>query len=253
MGGGIDLSGKIALVSGGSRGIGEAIARGLAGAGAEVLVASRKLESCEAVCESIRAAGGSAEARQCHAGREEDIEALFEDITDRYGRLDILINNAATNPHYGPTDQISAAAYDKTFEVNLRGPFFMSSRAIALMREHGGGSIVSVASIASLVPPPMQGVYAMTKAALVSMTRSFAKENAAYNIRVNAILPGFVDTRFTGVLKQDERTLNTLLGLIPMRRMGEPAEMVGGVLYLVSDAASYTTGASLVMDGGLLA
>jgi NAD(P)-dependent dehydrogenase (short-subunit alcohol dehydrogenase family) len=244
-----DLSGKVAVVNGASRGIGEAIARGLAASGAQVVLSSRRQENVKKVADSIVDSGGRAVARACHAGKLEEIEALFAFVDEEFGRLDILINNAATNPYYGPAAGLSPVAFDKTVEVNLKGPYFMSSAAIPLMDRCGGGSIVNVASIAALIPLSGQAVYSMTKAGLVSLTRGFAKEYGQQGIRVNAILPGVVETRFAAALVEDP-SIQKWLSRLPVPRAGQPEDMVAGVLYLVSDQAAYTTGTTLVMDGG---
>jgi NAD(P)-dependent dehydrogenase (short-subunit alcohol dehydrogenase family) len=245
----IDLSGRIALVNGASRGIGAAIAHGLAACGARVILSSRETAGVEPVAAAIEAAGGLAEARACHAGRLEDIDRLFGEIGDAHGRLDILINNAATNPYYGPAAEAPPEAFDKTVDVNLKGPYFMMARAVPLMIAGGGGSIVNVASIVALVSMPGQAVYAMTKAGLVSLTKSFAREYGPAGIRVNAILPGVVETRFAAALVEDPR-VQKWISRLPVPRAGQPDDMVAGVLYLVSDQAAYTTGTTLVMDGG---
>lgn len=244
-----DLQGKVALVNGASRGIGEAIARGLAASGAIVVLSSRKIDSVQMVADDIVANGGQATAKSCHAGQLEQIEALIGSVRDDHGRLDILINNAATNPYYGPAAQLPPSAFDKTVEVNLKGPYYLMSAAIPLMAEGGGGSIVNVASIAAVMPAPGQSVYAMTKAGLVNMTRSFANEYGHQGIRVNAILPGVVETKFAQALVDDPEVRKWIKRL-PVPRVGQPRDMVDGVLYLVSDGAAYTTGAALVMDGG---
>ena len=246
----IDLGGKVAVVNGGSRGIGEAIARGLAACGAEVVLSSRKLESVQEVAQSINADGGKASARACHAGHMDEIEALFKGVREDFGRLDILINNAATNPWFGPAAELPADAFDKTIEVNLKGPYYMMSQAIPLMAESGGGSIVNVASIAALVSMAGQAVYAMTKAGLVSLTKSFAYEYGKAGVRVNAIMPGIVETRFAAALVENPG-VQKRLATLPVPRAGQPEDMVGGVLYLASDAAAYTTGTTLIMDGGM--
>lgn len=246
----IDLKGKVAVVNGGSRGIGEAIARGLAACGAEVVLSSRKLESVQEVADSIIADGGQAVARACHAGHLDEIETLFEGVRKDFGRLDILINNAATNPFYGPAAELPPVSFDKTVEVNLKGPYYMMSQAVPLMAQNGGGSVVNVASIAALISLPGQAVYAMTKAGLISLTKSFAKEYGQMGIRVNAILPGIVVTRFAAALVEDPG-IQKKLSRLPVPRAGQPEDMVGGVLYLVSEGAAYTTGTTLIMDGGI--
>ena len=244
-----DMSGKIAVVNGASRGIGEAIAKGLADCGALVVLTSRRQESVQKVADDIVAAGGKAVARACHAGRLDEIEELFDYVKNEFGRLDILINNAATNPYYGPATELTPKAFDKTVDINLKGPYFMLSRAVPIMAESGGGSVVNVASIAALISLPGQAVYSMTKAGLISITRSFAKEYGKQGIRVNAILPGVVETQLASALVEDPGVQKWLSGL-PAGRAAQPHEMVAGVLYLVSDQAAYTTGTTLVMDGG---
>jgi NAD(P)-dependent dehydrogenase (short-subunit alcohol dehydrogenase family) len=246
-----DLSGKIALITGASRGIGESIARLLAEQGAHVIVSSRKIEGCQAVADSIVGAGGSAEACACHVGNMEDIAAIFSRIKAAYGRLDILVNNAATNPYFGDILDTDLAAYDKTVDVNVRGYFFMSIEGARLMRENGGGSIVNTASVNALQPALWQGIYSITKAAVVNMTKAFAKECAPLGIRVNALLPGLTKTKFAGALFSQQEIYEQAMKTIPMGRHAEPDEMAGTVLYLVSDAASYTTGECIVVDGGM--
>ncbi|MEM7691644.1 MAG: SDR family oxidoreductase [Pseudomonadota bacterium] len=246
-----DLTGKVALVSGASRGIGEAIARLLATHGAHVIVSSRKRDDCAAVAESIVAAGGSAEPFPCHVGTMEDITAIFAHIKTAHGRLDICVNNAATNPYFGHILDTDLGAYNKTVDVNVRGYFFMSIEAGKLMRENGGGAIVNTASINALQPGPMQGIYSITKAAVVNMTKSFAKECAPLGIRCNALLPGLTKTKFAGALFEHKEIYDAAMEKIPMGRHAEPEEMAGTVLYLVSDAGSYTTGECIVVDGGI--
>jgi NAD(P)-dependent dehydrogenase (short-subunit alcohol dehydrogenase family) len=243
------LQGKIALVNGASRGIGEAIARGMAASGAIVILTSRSLEGVTAVAESIESDGGSALAMTCHAGRMDQIKALFDRVGEQFGRLDILVNNAATNPYYGPAHGLGPEAFDKTVEVNLKGPYYMMSGAVPLMIAGGGGSIVNISSILAQIAKPGQAVYSMTKAGLLSLTRSFALEYGQKGIRVNAVLPGVVDTKFAEALVSDPRVQKWISGL-PVPRAGQPEDMVAGVLYLCSDAAAYTTGTTLVMDGG---
>jgi NAD(P)-dependent dehydrogenase (short-subunit alcohol dehydrogenase family) len=247
-----DLSGKIALVTGASRGIGEAIAKALAAHGAHVIVSSRKQAGCEAVVAAIGAGGGSAQALACHIGEMTQIEALFGAIEQQHGRLDILVNNAATNPYFGPIVDTELSVFQKTVDVNIRGYFYSSVHGARLMAKHGGGSIINVASINAVIPGEMQGIYSITKAAIVSMTHAFAKECAQSGVRVNALLPGVTDTKFASALVQNSEVLNKMLPHVPMRRVARPDEMAGAVLYLASDAASYTTGACLNVDGGYL-
>ena len=246
-----DLTGKIALVTGASRGIGEAIAKLLAEQGAHVIVSSRKLDGCQAVADQITADGGSAEALAWHVGSMEQIEEAFATIKGTFGKLDILVNNAATNPYFGHILDTDLGAYTKTVDVNIRGYFFMSIEAGKLMRENGGGSIVNTASINALQPGAMQGIYSITKAAVVNMTKSFAKECGDLGIRVNALLPGFTKTQFAGALFTDDKIYQSAIAQIPMKRHAEPSEMAGTVLYLVSDASSYTNGECIVVDGGM--
>jgi len=248
-----DLDGKIALVAGGSRGIGEAIARILAEYGAHVIVSSRKVEGCQAVADAIRADGGSAEAYPCHIGNLEQIEQIFRHVDETHGRIDILVNNGVANPYYGHVLDTPVSAFEKTLEVNLRGYFYMSVAAAKRMREQGKGAIVNVASANAITPGDKQAVYSITKAGILNMTRAFANECGAFGIRVNALIPGVTKTRFAQALHDDESFLAPARARTPLGRSAEPSEMAGAVLYLVSDAASYTTGSFVTVDGGYLA
>lgn len=246
-----DLSGKVALVSGASRGIGEAVAVLLAQHGAHVIVSSRKIDDCSVVAQAICDAGHSAEAFACHVGSMDDITALFAHIQTTHGRLDICVNNAATNPYFGHVLDTDLGAYSKTVDVNIRGYFFMSIEAGKMMRDAGGGAIVNTASINALQPGPMQGIYSITKAAVVNMTKVFAKECGGLGIRCNALLPGLTKTKFAGALFDNDDIYKHAVQGIPMGRHAEPGEMAGTVLYLVSDASSYTNGECIVVDGGM--
>lgn len=248
-----DLTGKVALVTGASRGIGESIARLLAAYGAEVIVSSRKIDGCEQVAQSIRDNGGKATAMACHVGEMTQIEDTFKQIKQQFKRIDILVNNAAANPYFGHILDTSLAAYDKTVDVNIRGYFFMSIEAGKMMKEQGAGVILNTASVNGLSPGDMQGIYSITKAAVVSMTKAFAKECGGLNIRVNALLPGLTDTKFASALTSNDQILKKALKIIPLGRVAQPDEMAGTVLYLVSDASSYTTGTTVVVDGGMMA
>ncbi len=248
-----DLSGRIALITGASRGIGRAVAHELARHGAIVVAASRKLDGCEAVAAEIRAAGGQATALACHMGEPDQITQALQEIDRRHGRLDILVNNAATNPYFGPSLDMSLLAYQKTVDVNIRGYFWASLEAARRMIAQGKGAIVNVASVNAFRPMDGQAVYSMTKAAIVNMTQALAREWARQGVRVNALVPGLVETRFAAAIHEDEKRRAMMERLVPMGRIAQPEEMAGAVLYLVSDAASYTTGSCLTADGGWLA
>lgn len=247
-----DLTGRVALVTGGSRGIGESIAKLLASAGAHVIISSRKIDGCQAVADAIVADGGSAEALACHIGEMEQIDACFAQIEATHGKLDILVNNAAANPYFGHILNTDLAAFEKTVDVNIRGYFFMCVKGGQLMKKNGGGSIINVASVNGMVPGDFQGIYSITKSAVISMTKSFAKECATLGIRVNALLPGLTDTKFASALTSNDAILKQAMMHIPMKRVAMPEEMAGAVLFLASDAASYTTGTSINVDGGYL-
>lgn len=247
-----DLSGQTALVSGASRGIGEAIAHLLAAHGAHVICTSRKLEGCQAVADAIAAAGGSAEAHAVHVGDPAAIEALFATLDAAGKRVDILVNNAAANPYFGPAVDMTLDAYEKTVEVNLRGYFWTTVQAARRMKGHGG-AVVNVASVNAERPAPGQLVYSMTKAGIVNMTEGFAKELAPLGIRVNAVLPGLTDTKFASALTSNPKIMDMMLRLIPLARVAQPGEIAPAVLFLASPAASYLTGAALPVDGGYLA
>ena len=252
-----DLTGKVALVSGASRGIGAAIAQILAEFGAHVILTSRREENLKEVETLIKNSGNQASCMVCHNGDLAQIKELFETIRTTHGRLDILVNNAATNPFYGSVLEADEAAWEKTLDVNLKGPFFMSQHAARLMREkralHGGGSIVNVSSINGRIPMHKQSIYSITKAGLISMTQAFAKELGCDNIRVNALLPGLTDTKFASAVTQNEKLMKDVLPQIPLGRIAQPSEMSGMVLFLVSAAASYVTGSTFTVDGGVLA
>ena len=247
-----DLSGKIALVTGASRGIGAEAARLLARQGAHVIISSRKQAACEEVAGSIRDEGGQAAALACHIGDLGQIYAIFARIGQEYGRLDVLVNNAVTNPYYGPITETDPAAFDKTVEVNLRGYFFMSANACKLMKENGGGSIVNVASVDGVRPGAMRGIYSITKSGIIQMTKAFAQECGPDNIRVNALLPGLTDTKFAGALTGNDAILKSWLDEMPLRRYAQPDEMAGAILFLASAASGFATGSILPVDGGYL-
>jgi NAD(P)-dependent dehydrogenase (short-subunit alcohol dehydrogenase family) len=247
------LDNRIALITGASRGIGEAIAMTLSEYGARCILVSRKIQGLQQVKEKIEQKGGRADVFACHTGNLTQINDVFAEIDNSHGRLDILVNNAATNPYFGDMVNADERAWDKTNEVNLKGPFFMIQHAARLMEKSGGGAIVNVSSINGVRPAPFQGIYSITKAGLISMTKAFAIELAAKNIRVNALLPGLTETHFSEALIKNEQIYSYAVQQIPMGRHAQPGEMAGAVLYLVSDAASFTTGTTLICDGGMLA
>lgn len=242
------LDGKVAIVTGASRGIGEAIARTLVAQGAKVVLASRKID--EAFAATFP--DGTAIARVAHTGKENDCAQLVQSAVDHFGAVDILVNNAATNPYFGPMMGATEALWDKTFEVNVKGYYWMMREVVShLVGRNAPGSIVHVASVAGLIASPMQGIYAMTKAAILSMTKTMAVELASSNIRVNAIAPGFVDTKFASAVTRDDELGGAVKKRTPLGRFGTPEEIAQAALYLASDASSFVTGHTLVIDGGM--
>ena len=194
--------------------------------------------------------GTSGGTHACHIGAPSQIASAFADLDARYGRIDILVNNAATNPYFGPAQEMDLGAWQKTVDVNIRGYFWCALEAARRMLRQGKGAIVNVASVNAVRPMDGQACYSLTKAAIVNMTHSLAREWARGGVRVNALLPGIVETRFAAALHQDAGIRATLERLVPMGRIAQPAEMAGAVVYLVSDAASYATGSCLTVDGG---
>jgi NAD(P)-dependent dehydrogenase (short-subunit alcohol dehydrogenase family) len=245
------LHDKVIAITGASRGIGEAIARTCVGAGATVVVASRKQADLDRVAGAL---GERALAIACHTGKAEEVDAMFARAIERFGRVDGVVNNAATNPYFGPLVDTPDAAIDKTIEVNLRGYLYCARAFVRHARARGGGgAIVNVASVAGTRAAPMQGIYGMTKAAVISMTQTLAFELGSSQIRVNAIAPGLVETRFASAIVGNPMLRDHVVKRTPLARHAQPAEIAGGVAYLLSDAASFTTGAVLVIDGGFTA
>jgi NAD(P)-dependent dehydrogenase (short-subunit alcohol dehydrogenase family) len=246
------LKDKVALITGASRGIGEAIALIMAEYGAHCILVSRKIDALKSVEEKIKKAGGKADSLACHMGDIKQIETMIGEIGRCFGKLNIVVNNAATNPHFGSLLTADEGMWDKTNEVNLKGPFFLIQKAIPLIEASGGGSIINVASINGISPGLDRGIYSITKAGVILMTKAYAQELAPQNIRVNALLPGLTQTKFAGALFEDESIHREALKNIPMGRAAKPEEMAGTVLYLASDASSFTTGACIICDGGRL-
>lgn len=243
-----DLSGKVALVTGSTTGLGEATARVLAEHGAHVIISSRKQEQCDQVAAQLREAGLSAEGKACHIGRMEDIEAMYRHLDERHGRIDILVNNAVLSP-WRSIEDTDPAIFAKAVEVDLRGYWYMSVEAARRMKTHGGGSIVNIASLAALHPDRMLGLYSTLKTALIGMSRAFALEFGSGGVRVNTVLPGLFLTKLADAY--DDEARQRVTGKAALGRLGRPEEIGYAVLYLSSPAGAYTTGASLVVDGGL--
>lgn len=245
-----DLSGRVAIVTGASRGIGLAIAQAYARAGASIVLSSRKQDALDLAAAGIRAQGGEASAIAAHNGDKQALVALVAQTVARYGRLDILVNNAATNPHHGPLLAAQDSHWQKTLAVNLMGAVWLCQAALEPMRAAGGGKIINIASILGIHPGYMQGIYSITKSAIISLTATLASELGADNIQVNAIAPGLVRTDFARALWQDERLLQRILARTPAGRIGSPEDIAGLALYYASAASDFCSGAVTVLDGG---
>ena len=245
-----DLNGRVALVTGASRGIGEAVARGLAQAGARVAIAARHAEPLEQTAAALRAAGYDVRAYPAHAGREAEVEALVAAVERDFGGLDVAVANAAANPYFGPVLSSEGSHWDKTFEVNVKGAFFLARAAAPRFRARGGGSFIAMASIAATHPLEGLGIYSASKAALVMLVKVLALELAPDKIRVNAIAPGVVDTRFATALLADDEMRRAQIADVPLGRLGAPADIAGTAVYLASDASLFVTGRTLTVDGG---
>ena len=243
------LNEKVIVITGASRGIGEAIAKACVDAGARVVLASRKQADLDRVAGEL---GDKALAVACHTGKAEDVDAMVAKAVEKFGRIDGYVNNAATNPYFGPLVDTPDAAIDKTFEVNVRGYLYGARALVKHARTRGGGgSIVNIASVAGLRASPMQGIYGATKAAVISMTQTLAFELGGSNIRVNAIAPGLVETKFAQAIVGNPMLRDHVVKRTPLARHAQPGEIAGAAVYLLSDVSSFTTGSVLTVDGGL--
>lgn len=245
-----DLKDKVAIVTGSTRGIGRAIAEFYAKAGAKVVISSRKPEACSEVAGELAAAGHEVLAVPCHVGRKNDLQNLVDETMAKWGKIDIVVCNAATNPAYGPLSELTDEAWDKIMDTNVRGTFWLCNMVLPLMAKSGGGSLILISSIAALRANTKIGAYGISKAAEISLVHNLAAEWGPQKIRVNAIAPGLVRTDFARALWEDPVRLERAENTTPLRRIGEPEDIAGVALFLGSDAASYVTGHVLVADGG---
>jgi len=245
-----DFSNKTILITGASRGIGEAVAKAFCELGGNVVLTSRKQDALDKVAEEINESGGKSCAIACHVGKDEDRKKLVAEVLKRFGKVDVLINNAATNPIFGPAMNANEEAWDKIFDVNLKGPFFLSKMIAEKMAEKGGGAIVNVASAAGLKPMMGLGIYSVSKAGLIMLTRVMASEWGEKGIRVNAVAPGVIKTKFSEALWKNDFIRKVVESTSPLARIGETDDVVGAVVFLASDAAKYITGEILPITGG---
>ena len=248
-----DLTGKVAIVTGSSRGIGRAIAERLAEFGARVVVSSRKADACEAVAAGIRERGGEAAVIPCHIGRKEELQGLVDQTTQLWGGVDVLVCNAAVNPYFGPAAGIPDDAYDRIMGANVRSNFWLCNMVLPGMAERGGGSIIVVSSIAGLRGTPTLAVYGLSKAADMQLVRNIAVEWGPRNVRANCIAPGLVRTDFARALWEDPENLKRRTRDTPLQRIGEPDEIAGAAVFLAASSGSFTTGQTFVLDGGVTA
>ncbi len=244
-----DLSGKVALVTGATRGIGKSIAEELAGAGAKVAICSRKADACEAVRREFEGKGFTVLARPCNVSRKEELQALVDAAAAKWGRVDIVVANAASNPHYGPLTEISDEAFDKIFANNVKSVLWLAGMTLPRMKN--GGSFIVMGSIGGLLANTVIGAYGVSKAASHHLVRNLAAEWGPKNVRVNAIAPGLIKTEFARALWEDEKRARQRIEATPLRRLGEPRDIGGIAVFLASDAAAFITGQCIVADGGV--
>lgn len=247
-----NLAGKVAIITGSSKGIGKAIAKGLAENAAQVVISSRSQEACDAVANELRAAGLKAIGIACHIGKAAQRENLVAQTMEVFGRIDILVNNAAINPVFGPIEEVDPAIFDKIMEVNVKAPWSLSNLVLPHLQAHKNGSIINIASVEALTPGFGLGIYSTSKAAILMLSKNQAKEWGKHGVRVNAICPGLIKTKFSAALWQNEKILGKIQKTLPSQRMGMPEEMVGLACLLASDAGSYMTGGVYTADGGYM-
>jgi NAD(P)-dependent dehydrogenase (short-subunit alcohol dehydrogenase family) len=246
-----DLTGKVALITGASKGIGEAIALAFAAAGAKVVVSSRKQAALDAAAAKIEERGGEVLALAAHTGETDAINALVARSVERFGGVDIAVNNAATNPHFGPLLTADEGQWQKILDVNVIGYFRVAKAVVPEMQKRGGGKIINIASVAGLRPMSAMGIYSVSKAAVLMLTQVLAQELGAHNIQVNAIAPGVIKTRFSSLLWQTESIARSIQAATPLGRFGEVDDLTAAALYLASSASDFMTGAVMVIDGGM--
>jgi NAD(P)-dependent dehydrogenase (short-subunit alcohol dehydrogenase family) len=244
------LEGKVAVITGAARGIGRSIALRFAQAGAQVVVSDRELEDVQPVADEIGDAGGEALALQAHVGKLDNLAAMVTQTVETFGRLDVAVNNAGTNPYFGPLLGADEGQVEKTLDVNLKGVFRGCKVVAPQMEKQGGGKIINIASVAGLRPGPGMGLYSISKAAVIMLTQVLAVELGPANIQVNAIAPGVIKTRFSQVVWQKPEVAEPALRSLPSNRFGEPEDVANLALYLASPASDFVTGAVFVVDGG---
>ncbi len=247
-----NLDGKVAIVTGSSKGIGKSIAQGLAEHGATVVISSRSQEAVDEVVSEFKKNGLTAVGIACHIGKADQREQLVQKTVEQLGGIDILVNNAAINPVYGPIEAAEEGVFDKIMDVNVKAPWMLSNLVLPSMKQRGGGSIINIASVEALHPGAGLGLYSTSKAALLMLTKNQAKEWGQYNIRANVLCPGLIKTKFSAALWQNEKLLQKIERTLPSARMGMPDEMAGMVCLLASDAGGYMTGGVYNADGGYM-
>jgi dehydrogenase/reductase SDR family protein 4 len=246
------LEGKVAIITGSSKGIGKAIAKGLAENGAQVVISSRSQEACDGVVTEFKKEGLNAIGIACHVGKEDQCKQLIAKTIKIFGRIDILVNNAAINPVYSPIEEVDSVIFDKIMDINVKAPWALSNLVLPHLQANKNGSIINIASVEALTPGYGLGIYSTSKAAILMLTKNQAKEWGVHGIKVNAICPGLIKTKFSAALWQNEKMLNKLEKSIPSGRMGMPEEIVGLACLLASDAGNYMTGGVYTADGGYM-